>query len=577
MIDFNKKLAGVLIPVFALRGKNDLGIGDTKSMQEAVDFCARNKLSVLQVLPINETGGDHSPYNAISSVALDPVLMSLEPAGIPGMLDGDIAEIITSGALEALRAGPVKYPAVKKLKLALLKKAFDRFTEKKEQFNKEWQELKSFCEKHKRWLEPYALFRLLVEHYDGNSCWTSWSTEHASPAAAQAWLNTHPEQANLEAKRQFFCYVQWLAFKQWQYLRDYADSQNIALMGDIPFGISRYSADVWAERELFDLTWSGGAPPEPFFATDEFIVKWGQNWGIPLYSWETHADSHWWWWRQRIENLTSVFHYFRIDHVLGLFRIYAFPWAPEQNKNFVQLDEKEAKALAKGRLPGFKPRPDKPEDYALLNAAEGKERLAIIQGAAGKNGLVAEDLGVVPDYVRPLLVEMGIPGFSIPIFERDEQTREFKEKAELEKINLATYGTHDHLPLRSYYEELVKQWHGPDGHEGWLEVQRLMRFLGLNDEHPPESFTAELHETFLRVLLETPCWLAIYMITDILGTDQRFNLPGSSGDENWSQRLEHDLVFYEQQLPYRERLACLSSAIVKNMRVHESVPAGKIG
>ena len=106
------------------------------------------------------------------------------------------------------------------------------------------------------------------------------------------------------------------------------------LVGDIPFGVSRYSADVWAEHELFDLTWSGGAPPEPFFSGDEFLRKWGQNWGIPLYDWPTHRAQNYAWWRQRVAATGLIFHGFRIDHVLGFFRIYSFPWMPQQNNEY---------------------------------------------------------------------------------------------------------------------------------------------------------------------------------------------------------------------------------------------------
>src|SRR5262249_7474161 len=110
----------------------------------------------------------------------------------------------------------------------------------------------------------------------------------------------------------------------------------------------------------------------------------------------------------------------------------------------------------------------------------------------------------------------------------------------LPELSLATYGTHDHEPLKTYYDNLVSWWHSEDGHEGWLEVQRLMEFLGLSEPYP-QSFTDQLHDQFLKVLLQTPCWLAVLMITDLLGTAQRFNEPGLSGDYNWSQRLDKPL------------------------------------
>src|SRR6202022_2928990 len=109
-------------------------------------------------------------------------------------------------------------------------------------------------------------------------------------------------------------------------------------MGHIPFGVSYYSADVFARPAAFALDWSGGAPPEPYFKDDEFTQKWGQNWGIPLYRWELMRANNLGWWRQRIRGVKQIFDLFRIDHVLGFYRIYAFPWRPERNKEFLPLD-----------------------------------------------------------------------------------------------------------------------------------------------------------------------------------------------------------------------------------------------
>ncbi len=131
---------------------------------------------------------------------------------------------------------------------------------------------------------------------------------------------------------------------------------------------------------------------------------------------------------------------------------------------------------------------------------------------------------------------------------------------------MATYGTHDHQPLRTFYEELVKWWQGPDGHEGWLEIQRLMAFLDLDEEHPPKTFSDDLHKTLLRALLETPCWLALVMITDLLGTSQRFNEPGLSGDYNWSQRLSCPLSKYAEEAEFGDKIRYFRALIKQTDR-----------
>src|SRR4029450_2460521 len=127
---------------------------------------------------------------------------------------------------------------------------------------------------------------------------------------------------------------------------------------DIPFGVSYYSADVWAHPQLFQSGWCGGTPPDKIFKHDPFVQKWGQNWGIPLYDWNAMRATHFAWWRQRVRMVREFFHLFRIDQWLGFYRIYGFPWRPEQNGVFLALDETAATARTNGLLPCFHPRPD---------------------------------------------------------------------------------------------------------------------------------------------------------------------------------------------------------------------------
>jgi 4-alpha-glucanotransferase len=566
-INPDEKLCGVLVPAFSIRREGDLGIGDTAAVREAVDFCERSKMAVLQLLPINETSGDNSPYNAISSVALEPSLCTVDPQSIPGLAEAEFNRLVEASGILALDQSSVHYPVVKKLKLDLLRSGWNNFRSKLSSQDAAVQEFKQFESANSEWLPPYTLYRTLIEYHAGNGCWTQWEPLLQDYKSAENWLKTAPGKEELEDDRRFRAFVQWLAFKQWKETRQYADKRHVRLMGDIPFGVSRFSADVWHERELFDLEWSGGAPPEPFFQADEFTRKWGQNWGIPLYDWPAHEKSNYAWWRQRVRCLTDVFHYFRIDHVLGFFRVYSFPWIPERNAEFVSLTEEEASALTKGRLPQFLPREDEPEENADLNEADGEALLQMIVEASGINGVVAEDLGMVPDYVRPLLHELGIPGFAIPIFERNEEDRSFKKKDELHPCSLVTYGTHDHWPLAMFYDDLVERWHGPNGHEAWLDVQRLMRFLELDDNDPPIEFTTELHAAFMKTLLETPCWLAVNMISDLFGTREQFNAPGVSSGLNWSRRLEMTLTEFEKDERYSGKIRMLSNLIEETGRV----------
>ncbi|HEY8965658.1 MAG TPA: 4-alpha-glucanotransferase [Candidatus Methylacidiphilales bacterium] len=527
--NLSAKSAGLLVPVFALRedGCGELGIGDAVSVRAAVDFCVAQKFRLLQILPINETGGDNSPYNAISSVALDPVLLRLTPEEIPGLLPLHLEAVVPEGARWELSGHDVDYPRVKRTKLGLLRLAHAEFTARGSSAEKA--DFARFLRENEGWLDSYALFRTLLDVHHGDPRWPLWNEGIRNPAAAKAWIGTLPdkEKEEIALDRDFHAYVQWVAFAQWERTREYADGKGVELLGDIPFGVSRYSADVWADQELFDLDWSGGAPPERFFQTDRFTAKWGQNWGIPLYAWDRHEARDFDWWRQRVSMTCRIFHAFRIDHVLGFFRIYSFPWMPERNAEFTELSEEEATEKTGGRLPQFLPRPDEPERNALLNAEGGFHLLSMILDAAkkAKNArVIAEDLGAVPEYVRPLLHSLGIPGFTIPHFERvSDENRAYKRQSTYPPINLVTYATHDHSPLATLYAGMVDHWTGPDGDEGWREIQRLAEWLGLDAIEMPRTFTPELHARFVEVLFQTPCWLAVLMVTDLLGTRQRFN------------------------------------------------------
>jgi 4-alpha-glucanotransferase len=561
------RLAGILVPVFALRHENDFGIGDTEAMRQAITFCSSQKMGLLQVLPINETGDDNSPYNAISSIALDPVYLTITPEQVPGLQKETVETMFPDSLKAKLQSGAVQYREIKQLKLEMLSHAYVEFEAVDLETGTDLAyEFQAFVEDNMGWLPGYTLFRTLLNEYSSNALWHEWIPEHQNLADAEMWLNTAEHREELVRYRQFTAYVQWIAWRQWADVRDWADKHRVRLVGDIPFGISRYSADVWSEHELFDLTWSGGAPAEPFFHGNEFLRRWGQNWGIPLYDWPMHRAQNYAWWRQRITATGLIFHGFRIDHVLGFFRIYSFPWMPQQNDDYAYLSADEAKQKAGGREPHFVPRPDDTPEDASLNCAEGEALLRMIQEAAGPTAIVAEDLGVVPTYVPALLAKLNIPGFVIPQFLVDKETREYTPKSQMTEIAVASWGTHDHAPLVAWYQDLTRRWRGPDGHQAWLDLQRLMRFLGENENEPPVDLTEKLHEAFIRTLLESKSRWTIFVISDVFGTDWRFNAPGTANDGNWSQRLDRPLAAYLKDPVIGPKLHFLSEEISKTQR-----------
>lgn len=537
-----KKRAGVLAPVFALRHREDLGIGDTLALRHLIDWSAAHGIGVVQVLPINETGSDNSPYNAISASALEPLLIHVAPKAVPALPKKEFAR-----ALKEVGNGtsPVDYEKARDLKFGLLKAAWKAFRKKKHRLLPEFE---AFCDTEKEWLEPYGLFRLLMERH-GSEYWRSWEADQQTYHSALGWLEALDKGERKKALRRldFFRFLQWIAYRQWREVKDYAEEQDVALMGDVPMGINCYSADVFAAPDEFDLEWSGGAPPEPYFKDDKFTQVWGQNWGIPLYRWDRMRENNFAWWRRRVRLVRDIFHLFRIDHVLGFYRIYAFPWRPEQNPEFVDLTPEEAMERTGGKLPGFVPRDDESPEHAEANRREGEDLLRVLIEEAGEYRLIGEDLGMVPPYVRPSLASLGIAGFKIPMWEGGPDDGGLKGE-DYEALSVATYGTHDHEPIRVLWERWGELLHREEAGEPGAadgirkDLHQLSVFTGFTAEDVMAGFTAEVHRRLLLALMNCRSWLAICMVTDLFGLKQRFNVPGAVATSNWSERLPHPVV-----------------------------------
>ncbi|MFM7374095.1 MAG: 4-alpha-glucanotransferase, partial [Chthoniobacterales bacterium] len=279
----DRKLSGILAPLFALRSERDLGVGDTESLKELVDWASAHGFGLVQVLPINETGGDNSPYNIISSLALDPTTVATNPEAIKDLSAADFKKICAKHDIAALRAGKVNYRGVRALKRELLEAAWKKFKSSQlKEKTKRAKEFSAWNKENKTWLEPYTLFRALVRIHGENENTDLWPKKQRTYAAAKKWLTSASpaDKRKVRGLRDFFAYVQWIAYSQWSQLKAYGDERNVALVGDVPVGVSIFSADVFAQPEIFDLTRSAGAPPEKVFAADPFTAKWGQNWGF---------------------------------------------------------------------------------------------------------------------------------------------------------------------------------------------------------------------------------------------------------------------------------------------------------
>jgi len=565
-----KKIAGVLVPLFALRGDNDLGVGDIAALREFIDWIAGVGFKLVQLLPINETGADNSPYNAISAMAIEPATLHLAPNSPPELTQKDFEGVLGDFDVPELRRDGVKCRQVKKLKRRLLEQAFDNFSAAADQDRRAV--FGRFCEQEAVWLRDYAFFRTLMEQNGDNPAWNTWPAHHQSIERAQLWLrDLPPDRRRIMMERQsFFSYVQWTAHQQWREIKSYAEAQGVALMGDNPFGVSYYSADVFARPDEFMLDWFGGAPPEPHFKEDAFTQKWGQNWGIPLYRWDRMRANNFEWWRQRARAVRCIFHLFRIDHVQGFYRIYAFPWRPRKNEEFLPLDHNQMLKKTGGVAPHFVPRDDETPENCEANKREGEKYLRVVLEEAGASRVIGEDLGVVPDYVRPSLRALGIGGFKIPQWETRNQKIVFGD--EYERLSVATYATHDHKPLRALWEEAFER-PTTTSEQSRSALEKIAFFAGLSPKmDPPQlgsamanqlDFEKDFYPAIMEALFRSNAWIAIVMITDLLARKYRFNVPGTKAKWNWTRRMQRSVAQLRASRKERRRMQLIRELLEK--------------
>ena len=541
-----KRQAGILIPAFSPRREGDLGIGDTQALHEWVDWASDHGVGFIQLLPVNENGPEESPYSAISSAALDPIYLTLDEERLPWLGASDVAnarERLGDAADSAL----VDYPAVRQVKRNLLELAWSKFDESDAKLEKEF---KRFRKQEAGWLDDYCLFRFMMERHGESLTWDQWPESCGTPRKAREYLENlrGKDAAAVDYRLGFFAFVQWLCHRQWEALRKHADSRGVKLMGDVPIGVSWHSCEVFFQRDEFHLDWCGGSPPEGMSQSDPFFQQWGQNWGIPLYRWDHMEADGFRWWKTRIARLTGIFRMFRLDHILGFYRIYAFPWRPSRNHEFIGLSHEQAAAMNHGRLPRWFLRPDDTVENKAANRADGDTRLRAVLEAAEGAEVIAEDLGWVPEYVRPHLTDLDIAGFRIPHWDCNEFGHPTPGNCFPEN-SFAAYSTHDHDPLpgiwRGCLHAIERHQRSPDEHSGWQSqgahntLRILSEFAGIpipvHGPWPP--FTEGIRLRLIKALFASNSRYASLMVTELFGLEDRINHPGTSGGGNWRFRL----------------------------------------
>lgn len=488
-----KRRAGIALPLFSLRTAASWGIGEIPDLVPLAAWAARMGQSVVQLLPINETSPEEaSPYAALSAFALDPIYIGMR--GIED-LDPHLCSRPASIPHATLPGEILPRAVVRDAKLSLLAEAWRSFRQRHlAEPSERGRCFTHFVEEEGGWLHDYALFRALKERHAWR-CWDEWPgpLRNREPAALQQAAE------ELAERIAFFRFVQWLAFEQWGEVRSKVNQMGVLLKGDLPFVIGHDSADGWVHPELFVAGWEIGAPPDEFSAS-------GQKWGLPLYDWPRAIESDFAWWRARVRRAAGLYDLFRIDHIIGVFRTYAIPTSPDQPPRF--YPEREADQIA-----------------------QGEAFLGMVCAESGNSIPIAEDLGIIPPFVREALRRHGIRGYAVMRWERHNGV--CMDPRRYPELSVATTGTHDTSTL--------VEWWGEMDH-----AERHAFTAALELDVPESELLAARPDTVLRRailgrLFEAGSDLVMVPVQDLFGWPERINLPMTVGARNWNYRIPFEL------------------------------------
>lgn len=485
----NPRRAGVVFPLFSMRTSTGFGVGEIPDLAAAAHFAQRAGLRVLSLLPTNEIlGGETSPYSASSAFALDPVYLGLD-ACEDFVAAGGRAALPTPerALLDVVAAAPsVDWPSVRRVKDGARARAFAHFRDHEWRTNSpRARDLRRFREKHAAWLPDHALFVALHERFK-KPFW-DWPAPLAArdPAALLALGADHDAAPFGEAVLEI-AWRQWLLDEQWHQARRAAADLGVALMGDLPFMVAGDSSDVWSRPSDFRRDRRVGTPPDAFSAD-------GQDWGLPAFDWDVMAAAGFPWMDARGARAGALFDLWRLDHVIGMYR------------TFFRSSETE----------GFSP--DDPA--AQLSLGESLLRLFARHGQ-----VVAEDLGLLPPFLRPSLDVLQIPGYRVLRWERDDQGI-FRDPSTWPALSVATTGTHDVETNAVYWDALST-----------TERAALVALPALQHLDPTAPFDDRVRDAFLNAVYESPSSLVLIPLQDALGTRDRINVPGTVSADNWTYR-----------------------------------------
>jgi 4-alpha-glucanotransferase len=475
-----KPYQGINTPLFSIRSHQSGGIGEFLDLKLLIDWLSPLGFNVIQLLPIYASGQDPSPYNAISANALNPIYLTLR--ALPYIENHpDLIQAID--LLSRYNSSPkIQYLEVKEEKDKILR----AYAERELQHFAQDPHFQNFLNQNP-WVIPYAKFKALKRRNGGKN-WTDWPKDQ--------------ETDSLQSDINGFSLIQFLAYEQMSSIKTYADQKNVLLMGDIPILVSPDSADVWNHPELFDLSMAAGAPPDMYNQE-------GQKWGFPPYNYEALKKEDFRFWKERLSCASRLYHLFRIDHIVGFFRIWAM--GKDNKATDGHFDPKdEAKWMPQGNMM---------LDLMLANSPMLP---------------IGEDLGVVPNATRALMKTLGIPGTKVIIWERNWNTdKSFIPFSKYPLDSLTTVSTHDSEPITEWWianpedAKLIAQENHWD-YSSPMSSEQLFQILKAS-HHTSSLFHINLLQEYLSLFPE---------LTWGHPESERINFPGIVSPSNWTYRYK---------------------------------------
>ena len=496
---------GINIPLSSLHSKKSCGTGEFYDLVPLIDWCSQVGFNIIQLLPINDTGYDTSPYNALTSMALHPIYISLH--ALEHLNDHPQLKRKLVPLRKFNKSQRVQYTKVYEAKVGFLRAYYEAILKK---LDKD-EEFIKFKVKHAE-LKKYALFKILKEKH-ALASWQDWPHDirDPTPQVYRTQFKKYEDEIN------FHLFMQLIAYKQMLTVKRHAHKKDVEIMGDIPILISPESADVWAYRNYFNINLAAGAPPDDF-------NKDGQYWGFPLYKWSVLKKDNYKWWKQRLQYAQHFYDVFRIDHVIGFYRIWGIPleqlatkgkYYPESERAFARQGHSILRALLK---------------FTNMHP-------------------IGEDLGSQPFTPPPItrsLHNLGIDRMIVVRWETYYSNGKFIPYEKYPEGSMTSVSTHD--------TETLEQW--------WIEYPKeAKKFAKFRKMTYKKKLTKEMRLQILQEVHALPSCFHVNLLQEYLPLhrdlvwgspdDERINRPGIMAPTNWTYRYKPSVEEIAKHTPLK--------------------------